>query len=166
MAYRKASLAFRAPCISMYPVRSFHATSTLRIFSKDFLVPKTSTPQLLQSYLAGVSTALPPELLSLQEETISTFSDAHKMTSPVQGRLLYHLVRMTRPRLVLELGCFTGFGAISMALGLGPDPQQRDRKKLVTCEIDERAAEIARRWVTKCGVEDAVEIRMGSGLDT
>ena len=69
-------------------------------------------------------------MLALREETAQVFpSGAHMMSGVQQGRLLQMLVRLSRAQRVLELGCFTGYATLWMALGLP------EGGKVVTCEL-------------------------------
>ena len=60
---------------------------------------------------------------------------------------------------MLELGCFTGYATLWMALGLP------EGGKVVTCERDERAAEVARRNFASAGVTSRIDLVMGDALD-
>ena len=61
---------------------------------------------------------------------------------------------------VLEVGCFTGYAALWMALALPPGG------RLVSLERDGRAAEMARRHLAAGGVSDRVEVRLGDALES
>ena len=100
----------------------------------------------------------PPAVVALQEETEQLMpSGAHMMSGAQQGRLLQMLVRLSRAQRVLELGCFTGYATLWMALGLAPGGA------IVTCERDARAAEVARRHFSASpGVAERVALRLAS----
>ena len=72
-----------------------------------------------------------------------------------QGRFLHTLVRLSRARRVLEVGCFTGYAALWMALALP------EGGELLSLERDERCAEIARKHLELAGVSGRVEVRIG-----
>ena len=99
-------------------------------------------------------------LRSLAERTEREMDDPQMLTGRVEGRLLKLLVQLSRPRLVLEVGTFTGYSALSMAEGLGPDG------RIVTCEIDPRAQQVAQAAFDASPFGDRIEIRMGPALDT
>jgi caffeoyl-CoA O-methyltransferase len=65
-----------------------------------------------------------------------------------------------RPRLVLEIGTFSGYSALSMAAALP------DGGRIVTCEISERHAEFAQRHIDASPHADRIEIRLGPALGT
>lgn len=75
--------------------------------------------------------------------------------SPNQGRLLRLLVELTGTRRILEIGTLGGYSAIHLARGLPEDGV------LVSLELDEHHAEVARNNVERAGLSDKVEIRVG-----
>jgi caffeoyl-CoA O-methyltransferase len=81
-------------------------------------------------------------------------------TTPDQAALLTLLARLVGARRALELGTFTGYGAISIARGLA------DGGRLTCLELDEDYAAIARRNVEDAGVADRVEIIVGPALES
>ena len=102
-----------------------------------------------------------PQLLGeLAERTEREMKDPQMLTGRVEGRLLKLIVQMCRAKLVLEVGMFTGYSALSMAEGLEPGG------KLITCEIDPVAEKVAREAFDSSPVGHLIEIRMGPALDT
>jgi caffeoyl-CoA O-methyltransferase len=84
---------------------------------------------------------------------------AMMLTTPDEAALLTLLARLTGARRALELGTFTGYGAISIARGLAPGG------RLTCLELEEEYAEIARRNLEDAGVSDRVEIVVGPALE-
>jgi caffeoyl-CoA O-methyltransferase len=82
------------------------------------------------------------------------------MVGLVEGRFLGSLVRSTGAKRILELGTFTGYSSISMALALPDDG------RLITCDVNPETTEIARRYAAEAGVVDRIEYRTGPALDT
>ena len=80
--------------------------------------------------------------------------------SRLQGRLLQLLVGITGARRVLEVGTLGGYSAICMARALPSGGS------VVSLELDEHHAEVARDSIARAGLEEAVEIRVGPALDT
>src|SRR5262249_39780700 len=80
--------------------------------------------------------------------------------TPPQGKFLHILARVQRARSILEIGTLGGYSTIWLARALPADGY------LVTLEIDPRHAEVARANITRAGVADRVEIRIGRALDT
>jgi caffeoyl-CoA O-methyltransferase len=75
--------------------------------------------------------------------------------SPNQGRLLQLLVEMSGARRILEIGTLGGYSAIHLARALPDDGA------MISLEIDEHHAEVARNNVARAGLSDQVEIRVG-----
>lgn len=80
--------------------------------------------------------------------------------SPEQGHLLQWLVRLTAARRVLEIGTFTGYSALAMALALPDDG------RLVACDVSEEWTSIGRRHWADAGVADRIDLRIAPALDT
>ena len=99
-------------------------------------------------------------LQALAERTEREMEDPQMLTGRVEGRLLKLLVQLCRPRLVLEVGTFTGYSALSMAEGLGADG------RIITCEIDPLAQKVAQEALDASPVGHRIEIRMGPALET
>jgi len=96
----------------------------------------------------------------LAAETREKSSAPQMMVGLLEGRFLGALVGMLRAGRVLELGTFTGYSSISMALALPPDG------RLITCDVNEETTEIARRYAEEAGVVDRIEYRLGPALET
>lgn len=80
--------------------------------------------------------------------------------APGYGRLLTLLVRMNGAKRVLEIGALGGYSGICLARGLGEQGQ------LVSLELKEEFAAVARRHVAEAGLGDKVEYRIGEALDS
>jgi caffeoyl-CoA O-methyltransferase len=78
----------------------------------------------------------------------------------MDGRHLEVLVRMIRPVKALEIGTLGGYSGICIARGLAP------HGKLITCEVNEKNAEVARESFIQAGFSDRIEIKIGKALDT
>ncbi|KAG0341161.1 hypothetical protein BG004_006118 [Podila humilis] len=95
------------------------------------------------------SSPLPSKFDDLHATTIERFPDmAQKTVSDTQGHFQLLLMRMTRPKRVLELGCFLGYSAMAMADGMPTDGV------LYTCEKDPEAAQLARQLFETHGYSD------------
>jgi caffeoyl-CoA O-methyltransferase len=114
----------------------------------------------IERYAEAHTTPPPAYLEALAEETRTTLSAPGMMVGPVEGQVLQMLVFLGSARRVLEIGTFTGYSALSMAAGL-PDGGQ-----IVTCEVDPRHAEVARRHIASSPFADRIEVRLGRALDT
>jgi caffeoyl-CoA O-methyltransferase len=114
----------------------------------------------IERYAEAHTTPPPAYLEALAEETRTTLSAPGMMVGAVEGQVLQMLVFLGSARRVLEIGTFTGYSALSMAAGL-PDGGQ-----IVTCEVDPRHAEVARRHIASSPFADRIEVRLGRALDT
>jgi caffeoyl-CoA O-methyltransferase len=84
--------------------------------------------------------------------------DAGMQSRADQGGLLTLLGKMLGARIALEVGTFTGYGAICIARGLVPDGR-------LTCfEVDEELAAVARRNVALAGLDERVTVEVGPAL--
>ena len=96
----------------------------------------------------------------LAEETRAKTTAPQMMVGRIEGQFLAFLVRLSGARRILELGTFTGYSSISMAAALPPDG------RIVTCDVDAEATEIARRYMDESGQGDKIDIRLGPALET
>ncbi len=80
--------------------------------------------------------------------------------SPLQGKLLHLLAKMHGARRILEIGTMGGYSTIWLARALPEDG------RLVTLEINEEYAQVARANIAAAGLADRVEIRVGPALET
>jgi caffeoyl-CoA O-methyltransferase len=96
----------------------------------------------------------------LAAETHEKTTAPQMMVGRIEGRFLGVLVRGLRARRVLELGTFTGYSSISMALALPSGG------RVITCDVNEETTAIARRYAEEAGVADRIDYRLGPGLET
>jgi caffeoyl-CoA O-methyltransferase len=96
----------------------------------------------------------------LAAETREKTTAPQMMVGRLEGRFLGLLVRTLRARRVLELGTFTGYSSISMALALPTGG------RVITCDVTEETTAIARRYAAEAGVADRIDYRLGPALDT
>jgi caffeoyl-CoA O-methyltransferase len=96
----------------------------------------------------------------LAAETREKSDAPQMMVGLLEGQFLGALVRSTKARRILELGTFTGYSSISMALALPDDG------RVITCDVNAETTEIARRYATEAGVADRIEYRTGPALET
>jgi caffeoyl-CoA O-methyltransferase len=117
-------------------------------------------PEEIERYAAEHTTP-PTELLErLAEETRETLRSPQMLTGPIEGRFLELLVHGTAAKRVLELGTYSGYSSISMAAALPSDGH------IDTCEVDDRHAEVARRYIEEAGYGDRITVHLGPALET
>lgn len=118
------------------------------------------TNPAIEAYAADHSSPEPPLLVELAQAT-REFSKMHgMMVGRLEGRFLKMLVAASGARRILELGTFTGYSALSMAEALPSDGT------IVTCELNERHAEMAQRFIDRSAFADRIHIRLGPALET
>jgi caffeoyl-CoA O-methyltransferase len=113
----------------------------------------------LYEYLVDHSVREPDVLEQLREET-SRLEAAAMQIAPEQGQFMQLLVRMLQARRTLEIGVFTGYSALSVALVLPSDGS------VVACDVNEEWTRIARRFWRRAGVEDTIDLRLAPALET
>ncbi len=124
------------------------STTTIKLTSK------------LYRYVKETSLREPEILRRLRDETRRCTSDPEMQISAEQGQLMNLLIRLMNARKVLEIGVFTGYSSLSVALALPPDG------RLVACDKSEEWTSIARKYWTEAGVADRIDLKLGPALDT
>lgn len=113
----------------------------------------------LNQYLQEVSVHEPELLARLRGET-AELPEAGMQVAPEQGQLLALLVRLMGARKILEVGVFTGYSSLSMALALPDDG------RLIGCDVNEEWTAVARRYWQEAGVEGRIDLRLAPALET
>src|SRR5947208_488601 len=113
----------------------------------------------IEAYALAHSSPPTAEMAALVDETRSLGRMSGMMTGPLEGRFLETLVWMSGAKNVLEIGTFTGFGALSMA-SASPDV------RVTTCDVNEETNAIARKHAAAAGLADRIDFRMGPALET
>lgn len=80
--------------------------------------------------------------------------------SPEQGQFMAFLARLTGARRVVEVGTFTGYSALTVALALPADG------RLVACDVSAEWTAIGRRYWEEAGVADKIDMRLAPALET
>jgi predicted O-methyltransferase YrrM len=107
-------------------------------------------------------------LVAVRQETLQLYADrpgaARMLCDPLQSALLRLLVTITNAKNVLELGAFTGYSAIALALGLDGDSAHSERR-VVTCEPDDAAREVAVRYIEHAGLGGHITLHSDKAAD-
>lgn len=98
-------------------------------------------------------------LRELERETYLRVINPRMISGHVQGKLLEMLVRMLRPRRILEIGTFTGYSALCMAAGLD------DGGIIDTCETDDELYEMISSFFCRSPHGDKIRLHIGSALE-
>lgn len=116
-------------------------------------------PPDLQAYLVEHGVREPDILKRLREET--ALLPQHDMQiAPEQGALMAMLVSLIGARRCIEIGTFTGYSSLAVALALPADG------RIVCCDLSEEWTSVARRYWSEAGVADRVDLRLGPALET
>ena len=113
----------------------------------------------LYRYMLDAGLREPDVLRALREET-ATLEMAVMQISPDQGQFMAFLVRLIDARSIIEVGTFTGYSALTMALATNADA------KIVCCDISEKWTNIAKTYWARAGVEHKIELRLAPALNT
>lgn len=114
----------------------------------------------LNSYMAGHSTVPTEALEWLEKQTNIHTNYPHMLSGSVQGQFLKMLVEITGASRVLEIGAFTGYSTICLALGL------KEGGHVDTLEINDELEDLMREGWRRAGVEDRITLHIGDALET
>lgn len=113
----------------------------------------------LYGYLLDVSLREPDVMRRLREETAS-HPQANMQIAPEQGQFMALLVRLLGARKTLEVGVFTGYSALAVALALPDDG------RVVACDVSEEYTAVGRRYWADAGVAGKIDLRIGPAAAT
>jgi predicted O-methyltransferase YrrM len=113
----------------------------------------------LYQYLLSVSLREAETLTRLRQET-AKLPMGMMQIAPEQGQFMALLVQLMGAKKTLEIGVFTGYSSLAVALALPPDGQ------LIACDLDEEYTAIARRYWQEAGVADKIQLHLAPALET
>lgn len=113
----------------------------------------------LLDYMKSVSVREPAILRRLREETAS-LPNAGMQVPPEHGQFLALLIQLMGARRTLEIGVFTGYSSLAVALALPNDG------RILACDVSEEYTSMARRYWKEAGVDHMIELRIGPALET
>ena len=120
---------------------------------------RTEIDDRLYDYILANSLREPEVLRRLREET-SGLPHAGMQIGPEQGQFMALLVELIGARRTLEIGTFTGYSALAVALALPADG------RVVACDVSEDYTAVARRYWAEAGVSDKIELHLAPALET
>jgi predicted O-methyltransferase YrrM len=112
----------------------------------------------IDRYIKSVSTPADDLLLNLQQATLE-YPLSQMQPTLAQAQLISLLVRSTRATRVLELGIFSSYATLAIALSLPNDGQ------LISCGVAGRHLDVSRTYWQQCGVADRIDLHIGTGLE-
>jgi caffeoyl-CoA O-methyltransferase len=101
-----------------------------------------------------------PALLTRLREETAPHEKASFQISAEQGQFMGLLMHLIRARRTIEIGVYTGYSALSVALALPDDG------RIIACDINEEWTSIARRYWREAGVDGKIDLRLGPALAT
>ncbi len=113
----------------------------------------------LYAYLFEHSVREPDVLRRLREETARD-SMARMQIAPEQGQLMQLLVRLMGAQRYLEVGVFTGYSSLAVALALPAEG------RIVACDVSDAWTKVARRYWNEAGVSEKIDLRLAPALQT
>ncbi len=113
----------------------------------------------LHAYLLNTVSREPEILARLRAETGPMEFGAMQI-SPEQGELMAFLARLHGVRRYLEIGTFTGYSALAVALALPEDG------RVTACDVSEEWTAIARRYWLEAGVADRIDLHLAPAIET
>jgi caffeoyl-CoA O-methyltransferase len=113
----------------------------------------------LYSYLLDNSLRETDLMRRLREETAS-LPGAGMQIGPEQGQFMALLVELMGAKRCLEIGTYTGYSALAVALALPPDG------RLLACDVNEETTAVAKRYWAESGVAERIELRLAPALET
>ena len=113
----------------------------------------------LHRYLLDASLREPDGMRRLREET-ARHPESNMQIAPEQGQFMQLLVRLMGAQKTLEIGTFTGYSALAVALALPDDGQ------LIACDVSTDYTRIARRYWDEADVAHKIDLRIAPAIDT
>ena len=121
---------------------------------------KYEMTQAIYDYAVNHSLKEPYLTVELRDETFATERAARMVSSPEQMQFISMLLKILNPKKCLEIGVFTGYSTLWMAMAIAED------SKIIACEYNGRYEDFARKYWKKAGVEHKVDLRIAKAHDT
>ncbi|MEO5571398.1 MAG: O-methyltransferase [Bacteroidia bacterium] len=119
----------------------------------DFLSPE------IAAYAESYTQAESEVLKELNRDTYANMLTPRMLSGHLQGQLLMMLSKMIRPKIILEIGTYTGYSAICLAQGLEPGGV------LHTIDINEELEDMIKKYFHKAGFENIIKPRIGNAVN-
>ena len=116
-------------------------------------------PQDVFEYLTSVSVREPAILKKLRDET-AALPNATMQISADQGQFMALIVQLMGARRTLEVGVFTGYSSLAVALALPADG------RITACDVSDEYTSVARRYWKEAGVDHMIDLQLRPALET
>ena len=113
----------------------------------------------IEEYIRAHIDKEPEHLYNLYRATNIELLQGRMASGHLQGRLLKMLVKMIRPKNILEIGTFAGYSAICLAEGL------EEGGKVYTFEINDEQEDFTRPWIESSAMADRIEFIIGDAIE-
>jgi caffeoyl-CoA O-methyltransferase len=120
---------------------------------------KSFISEPLSDYIGSVSLREAPLLARLREET-SVHPDAEMQITPQQGQLLQILVKAIGARRTLEVGVFTGYSSLAIAMALPEDG------RITALDVSEEYTRVARRYWKEAGLAHKIDLQIAPAAES
>ncbi|HET9485798.1 MAG TPA: O-methyltransferase [Chryseosolibacter sp.] len=115
--------------------------------------------QAIQSYAEKHTSEETPLLKKINRETHAQVLMPRMLSGQLQGRVLSMISCMVRPRVILEIGTYTGYSALCLAEGL------QEKGKLITIDINEELYDRVSGYFVEAGLQDRIDYRIGDATE-
>lgn len=112
----------------------------------------------IQNYISNLSPHLCIELEELERETQASIPMSQMLSGKEQGMFLHQFVAALNPSKVLELGTYTGYSAICMALAMKRD------SRLITLDVNEEISHLPKKYFEKLNLQHIIDYRLTEAL--
>lgn len=116
-------------------------------------------PEAIENYVLKNTEKEPTVLQELNHETWEKVLIPRMLSGHLQGRILSMLSHMIQPKIVLEIGTYTGYSAICLAEGL------QDGGKVYTIDINEELEFMVNTYIEKAGLKNTIINHIGDAID-
>lgn len=116
-------------------------------------------PSAVHDYMLSVSLRELPVQKRLRAATAPR-AESEMQIGPEQGQFMALLVRLIGARRCIEVGTYTGYSALAVALALPADG------KLIACDVSDEFTQIGRPFWREAGVESKIELKLQPALTT
>jgi caffeoyl-CoA O-methyltransferase len=121
---------------------------------------KTLVSKDIEAYAQAHSMSESDLCRALREETLRRMDAPQMIVGPLEGAFLKMMTQLVQAASVLEIGMFTGYSALCFAEALPA------HGTVLTCEVDEESAALARQYFAQSPIGKKIEVCMGPALDT
>ncbi|MCE7863356.1 MAG: methyltransferase domain-containing protein [Bacteroidetes bacterium CHB5] len=115
-------------------------------------------PDDIAAYVLAHTAAEPELLKKIDRDTHAYVLKPRMLSGNVQGRFLSLISKLMQPKMILEVGTYTGYSALCLAEGLAPGG------KLITMDINEELENRVRGYFQQAGMAEKIDYRLGNAI--